>query len=268
VEGLQAASGLGGTSAVEEELASLVEREALRARREGLPEKAAHLADAISRERTPGELKGKEAAKEIELVAGAAEDLEKELAAFAERLESLRAEAARDELARLKRAAEDARSLGERLADFGRRLAPGVKSGPQMSGLDKPADAAPPEEAETLRTLAREARGIEEDMESLRRRVERVAPEALSDGRVAQPLAEARNGMRETTRSLSRNLPARPGEWLGRAVEAYQILGRGLIERVEVAVRRREHSPSEDNAPPEEFRDLVERYFRALSEDK
>ena len=79
--------------------------------------------------------------------------------------------------------------------------------------------------------------------------------------RAAAELDKLANALSRTT-----TLP-RPSNALNSAAEAYQIVGDVIIEKVERILREREYRPPEDEEAPEEFRGLVDRYFRALSED-
>ena len=73
--------------------------------------------------------------------------------------------------------------------------------------------------------------------------------------------------MLELARRLSRNQPPRPTNRLGAGARAYQFVGEGVLEKLERLVKQRKLRPPEDEVAPEEFRGLVEKYFRALSED-
>ena len=122
------------------------------------------------------------------------------------------------------------------------------------------------------RELAGKVRGLDRDAKWLRTRIERRAEELLKgeEGRKGrrEDIARAEAALRVLERRLSRNQPLpRPTNVLRAGALAYQIVGEGLIEKVEALLKQREYRPPEDEEAPEEFRELVERYFRALSED-
>ena len=252
------------SSGLASDLATQLEREANRARREQLPERMEGMADRLG---TPlpesgtglalDEAVRREAARrESASERRGAGDLARDAAAASARLQGLFAEANDDELESLLAAAEDARRLADRLKGFERKL--GERQSPDAGDARS---VTPPEAAHGL---AEEARGLKDDAESLQWRLARRAPELIEDDRTS----EAGEELGKLATRLSRNQPAPPSGALGGAAEAYQIVGEGLVKRVEAIIKQRRFQPAEDEEAPEDYRELVERYFRALSEDR
>jgi hypothetical protein len=212
------------------------------------------------------------------------ERLTREAEAFAGRLGSLFAEARDDEIESLRALAEDSRGLSEDIRSL-RRSIDGRTGRAESEDVRPGGQAAEePEELEEerrtvdeaqLRGLAALVRGLEDDAKGLRERLERRAPELLDealDGRkgevqLGDVLTATERELLELARRLSRNQPPRPTNSLGAGALAYQVVGDGVIQKLERIIKQRDFRPPEDETAPEEFRDLVEKYFRALSED-
>ena len=252
----ETAKGLGS------DLTEMLDREVGRAERERLDERMKEFASTLQRESERVAETGAEARQ-----AAAEEDLRrgdgfvKETAAAAARLDSLFAEARDDEIESLRALAEDSRRLSDELRSLGKRTG-------RAAGEDG--------EAEERSSGGEEAglREFEDDAKGLRERLERRAPEILAErdertgeAPVGDVLASTERELLELGRRLSRNQRPRPTNSLGTGAFAYQVVGDGVIEKLEWLVKQRDFRPPEDEVAPEEFRELVEKYFRALSED-
>jgi len=239
-----AATGLGVEFA---ELAKLVAERELRER---LPERMGALAARLGRAEDDTALEREEA-----------ERLSRDARKAAQRLESLAAEAGSDEIRALSAAAADARRLAERLKALRSRLGSLAEAEGEPRSSTEAGEATGPEAAKEAASTAQE---LLEDSRALRRRLSRRARELVEKAGV---LEEAEGELADAARRLSRNQPPRPTNALGAAAEAYQLIGDGLISKIERILKQREYGPMADEDAPPSFRDLVERYFRALSED-
>jgi len=197
-----------------------------------------------------------------------ARELEKAARDAAGRFDSLVAEAKGDDVEALRAAGEDAKKMAERLRVLERKIEE-FRKGQDGQGIS-PTD----ERIERSKKLGRELRDANEDAEEVRRRAERRANEILdgkigTEGKTLGEEIESTSGERRTIQAkLSNNMTLpRPTNALAAAARAYQIVGDGIIAKVERILREREYRPPEDEEAPEEFRELVDRYFRTLSED-
>ena len=187
----------------------------------------------------------------------------------ARRLESLLAEAADEELRRLRAAEAEARELAKQTAELDKD----VKS---MQQAQKPADQPPqpgeqpsgqpgkkPVEAPNVRGMRDRAEGLADDMAFMERRLK----EMKLGEKDLRRAAKARELVKEVKRALSRNQLPRPGGRLADASSDYQAIGDELMRRIEEVLKRRKITEPADETAPEEYRSLVEKYYRALSED-
>jgi hypothetical protein len=207
-----------------------------------------------------------EAERTLQEERDAARRLEEQTKAAAGRLDALASEARDDEVEALRAASEDAKALARQMRQMDAKLKKAGESG--MPGQ------TPSEKTRAMREMASEVRGLEEDAQSLRARIERRAAELLKgregEGRtktVDQKMKDSERALSELARRFSRNQPPRPTNAFRAGAEAYQIVGEGIVRKIERIIKQREYQPPENEEAPADFRDLVDRYFRALSED-
>ncbi|MFH0939887.1 MAG: DUF4175 family protein [Planctomycetota bacterium] len=115
---------------------------------------------------------------------------------------------------------------------------------------------------------------LEKDLKRLQSKIERLEPgapeivkmrEALNELQKAQTQAKNQNPNPKAPLSGGeRNLG---GPAFKRAQKALDEVVGGLIVRIERLLRAREVRPNEDEDAPKEYRALVDKYYRALSED-
>ncbi len=251
--------------------------------RENLPEKAAGLAvqmsAAASAKQGEGRQKTAGMAEKAGKIAAAAATVEKEIRTFLEGLKGGEAE-------RLKALAEKAREAGEvagRLAEetSARRGLPETEEPSSQGKNARLTDAGTQEkESPMSREDARgERRGeaakgatdrasvkaetLVRELESVLAGVERMLPESEERKEAASALEKARKA--------AAMLPKGPSDASGAFNEVarhMQIVGRGIIARLEREIKAREISEPPDESAPAQYRALIESYYRALSEDK
>ncbi len=260
------------TEELAEQLSSAEER--LRRSRPGdrLPKELGDLADRLERAqvadrmdklaenlRDPG--KGLKDAGEARKLSEEEKALLREIAAASRRLESLSADAADDELKRLRAAESQTREVAKAMDELGKEIAQASKEG-KPSSSEKPGEE--PGSKPTAKGMRDRAEGLADDLTFLQRRLEemKLAEEDM------KKVKRTRDLLKEVTRSLSRNQMPRPTNQLAQASGDFQAIGDEIMRRIEQVLKKRKITEPADETAPEEYRRLVEKYYRALSEDK
>ena len=120
-----------------------------------------------------------------------------------------------------------------------------------------------PVKAPDAKGLRDRADGIDDDLAFMQRRLKdmKLGEEDL------RRVERSRETVKEVRRALSRNQNPRPSNRLADASGDVQVIGDELMRRIEEVLRKRKITEPADETAPEEYRRLVEKYYRALSED-
>lgn len=123
----------------------------------------------------------------------------------------------------------------------------------------KPAQSDPREKE--LQALQQQQQAAQDKTERFTDRMERLNPTAEDK----QKLAELKGKMAEVNSQLGQRQLEQASAGLGTSQKVIQDIGKGIIERIKRIVDERQRKePSEENTP-DEYRELVKRYYQALS---
>ncbi|MCX7803961.1 MAG: DUF4175 family protein [Planctomycetota bacterium] len=179
------------------------------------------------------------------------------------RKEARPAETGRPEAGKPERGGEGKREgIREEAGEKGRKEIAGEKGGEQRG-----TEAREERRGEAARGVAGDASARAEmlarELESLLAGIERMLPGSEERKEAVAALEKARRA----SALLPRGPQAASGAF-SEAARHIQIVGDGIIARLEREIKAREISEPPDENAPAQYRPLIERYYRALSEDK
>jgi hypothetical protein len=155
---------------------------------------------------------------------------------------------------------------GEGKPDPNAKSDPNAKTDPKDKPDGKEAPQGTPEQrAEALKKL-------ENDLKRLQPKLERLEPNAPEIVKMREAVAAAEAAKEPQPKADPNAAPAPGGQKSGgpaldRTGKLMDEIVGGLVTRIERILRAREIRPDEDEDAPKEYRTLVDRYYRALSED-
>ena len=136
----------------------------------------------------------------------------------------------------------------------------------QMASRVRPTPAAKPSPRDTqaekeLENLRQQQTAAKERTERFTDRMERLNPTTKDK----EKLTELKGKMAEVSSQLGERKLKQASAGLGTSQKTIQDIGKGIIERIKrIADERQRKEPSEENAP-DQYRELVKRYYEALS---
>ena len=142
----------------------------------------------------------------------------------------------------------------------------------------KPAEVTKHEDADPNTTeIARREQTIEKlekELKRLKLKIDRLEPNAPEIANMRDAVAAVQQ-VKEQIRNQRMNPNGAPslggsaggGPAVQRASQTLDEVTQGLVTRIERLLRAREVKPNEDEDAPKEYRSLVDKYYRALSED-
>ena len=164
------------------------------------------------------------------------------------RLRDIQEDVALSPAEKLKRADSAAQKLAKDLKTTTQKIKQAAK--PTTKGKK-----SQPENQQRVKELAKDA-------DSLARRVERLSP-TKKERELTKKL---RQEMAKASRSLARRDMEKATDGLTEASKAVQKIGDGIIQRIARLTDKAKRRSAEKEEPPQEFRRLVEHYFKRLSE--
>ena len=148
----------------------------------------------------------------------------------------------------------------------------------KQPGKEAQADAKTPSDAKEPGTKPGDQKDamkqLEQALKHLEPKVARLEPTAPEIAKMKEAMAELQKAQ-EPTDNPSSDPSSKPapsehskgGPALKRASQAMDDVAGGLVNRIERLLRAREVKPDEDEGAPKEYQTLVDKYYRALSED-
>ncbi len=151
-----------------------------------------------------------------------------------------------------------------------------TKPDPNRKNNDKNPEAAKGEENSqpSDQETAKQKEALKQQMKKLQPKLDRLEANAPERGKMKEAMAALEKADQKNENSSEKpNGPPQPGT-KDMGGSAYRHVGRqleeiaqGIMERRERLLRARDIRPDEDEDAPKEYRTLVDKYYRALSED-
>ncbi|MGD0093514.1 MAG: hypothetical protein ABSE73_26695, partial [Planctomycetota bacterium] len=149
-----------------------------------------------------------------------------------------------------------------------------MKEAGQKPGGDKEAKEAAQKPDQNKEQQTETAAQLAKDLQRLEPKLQRLEPNAPELVKMRQARAELDNARAEAQKQKT-TPEGRPspgplnagGPNFRRVSQQLDEVAGGLLNRIERLLRAREVKPDEDEDAPKEYRALVDRYYRALSED-
>ena len=171
----------------------------------------------------------------------------------------------------------DPNKLGEPSANPGEAKANDpTKPDPNRKNNEKNPEAAKGEENSqpSDQETAKQKEALKQQMKKLQPKLDRLEANAPERGKMKEAMAALEKADQKNENSSEKpNGPPQPGT-KDMGGSAYRHVGRqleeiaqGIMERRERLLRARDIRPDEDEDAPKEYRTLVDKYYRALSED-
>ncbi|MEW6359272.1 MAG: hypothetical protein AB1696_23255, partial [Planctomycetota bacterium] len=183
-------------------------------------------------------------------------DAARAVAAAKERVEDLYEDRTSLPLQRMKAAVEETKEMKDKVEEMKAK----VQQESDAKG-GKPGKKGRGEAKEKVKELAEEQKDLDKKASALMDRLQRIDPNVEKD------LADkVKMKMQDATAKVAKGhlKDAEPG--LSETAQSLQKIGEGLIERLERLIdKSRRRDPGEEDAPLE-YKAMVEKYFRALSE--
>ena len=192
------------------------------------------------------------------------------------RLETLLAEAEKDELKRLQSAEQDVRNSAKNLRQLqesfkklaqAREQQDGGQPATRGASRDRDGHASSPSRSEVeqmKQRLSRRAGGLENDLRFLKERLKglKLKPTSLRLLDTARERLQA-----EKRRNLALNQQPSSGDPLNTSAGKLERVANEIVKKIEIILKRRVLRGAGDAPVPEDYQDIVDQYFEAVSND-